>query len=178
MALCVQLLKHNTSAGGNTSPPFCNNFSLAELEKVRQRPVKMDMAELPSMEELMQAVKKIKSGKAGGKSGIIPEMLKASCCRARFRDVLLDLLHSAWRERRMSQDWSDTVLIPVPKKRDLTNCDNWRGIALLDVVRKVVARIVQERPQKLAEDVLPESQCGFRRGRGCADMIFAYDSGI
>ena len=24
----------------------------------------------------------------------------------------------------------------------------------------------------LAEDELPESQCGFRKGRGCADMIF------
>jgi hypothetical protein len=42
----------------------------------------------------------------------------------------------------------------------------------MDVVGKVVARILQERLQKLAEDELPESQCGFRRGRSCADMIF------
>ena len=40
------------------------------------------------------------------------------------------------------------------------------------MVGKVVAKIVLERMQKLAEDVLPESQCGFRRGRGCADMVF------
>ena len=26
--------------------------------------------------------------------------------------------------------------------------------------------------QNLAEEELPESQCGFRRGRSCADMIF------
>ena len=51
-------------------------------------------------------------------------------------------------------------------------CDNWRGIALLDVVGKVVARVLQERLQKLAEDELPESQCGFREGRSCTDMIF------
>ena len=25
----------------------------------------------------------------------------------------------------------------------------------------------------IAEDILPESQCGFRGGRGCTDMIFA-----
>ena len=27
--------------------------------------------------------------------------------------------------------------------------------------------------QIIAETFLPNSQCGFRRGRGCADMIFA-----
>ena len=26
--------------------------------------------------------------------------------------------------------------------------------------------------QKLAEKVLPESQCGFRKGHGCTNMIF------
>ena len=43
---------------------------------------------------------------------------------------------------------------------------------MLNVVGKVVARVIQERLQKLAEDVLPESQCGFREGRSCMDMIF------
>jgi hypothetical protein len=37
---------------------------------------------------------------------------------------------------------------------------------------KVVARVLQERLQKLAEEKLPESQCGFRTGHGCIDMIF------
>ena len=47
------------------------------------------------------------------------------------------------------------------------------GISLLKVVGKVVARIVQNQLQKLAEKLLPESQCGFtRKGRGCNDMIF------
>ena len=43
---------------------------------------------------------------------------------------------------------------------------------MLDVVGKVVARILQERLQRVVEEELPESQCGFRRGRGCSDMIF------
>lgn len=33
-------------------------------------------------------------------------------------------------------------------------------------------RVLQERLQKLAEDELPESQCGFRKGRNCTDMTF------
>ena len=149
-----------------------SQFSLEELEKVRQRPIRSRMAELPTMEELILAVGRIKPGKAGGSSGILPEMLKASCCDEEFRDLLLNLVQTVWRERRVPQDWSDAVLVPIPKKGDLTMCDNWRGISLLDVVGKVAATVVQGRLQQLAEEVLPESQCGFRKGRGCSDMIF------
>ena len=39
----------------------------------------------------------------------------------------------------------DPFLIPITKKGDLRNCDNWLGIALLEVVQKVVARVVQQR---------------------------------
>ena len=35
------------------------------------------MAELPSEEEPLEAVMKLKSGKAAGESGILPEMVKA-----------------------------------------------------------------------------------------------------
>ena len=62
------------------------------------------------------------------------------------------------------------MLIPIPKKGDLSQCDNWIGIALLDVVGKVVARVIQGRLQKLTEDA--ESECGFRKGRGCMNMVF------
>ena len=44
---------------------------------------------------------------------------------------------------------------------------------MLDVVGKVVARVLQERLQELGEVELPEAQCGFRKGRSCMDMIFA-----
>ena len=85
---------------------------------------------------------------------------------------LLKLTEDVWRRGEVPSDWCDAVLIPLPKKGDLSHCDNWRGISLLDVLGKVVARVLQERLQKLAEDQLPESQCGFRKGRGCTDMIF------
>ena len=42
----------------------------------------------------------------------------------------------------MPQEWVDAILIPIPKKGNLCYCDNWRGIALLDVMGKVVARVI------------------------------------
>ena len=99
-------------------------------------------------------------------------MLKAACCTEECTKRLLELYSDVWRECKVPTDWCDAGLVPIPKKGDLSSCDNWRGIALLDVVGKVVARVLQERLQKIAEDELPESQYGFRKGRGCTDMIF------
>lgn len=62
--------------------------------------------------------------------------------------------------------------MPILKKGDLTKFDNWRGISLLDTTGKLFTKIIQMRLQNVIEDVLPDSQCGFRSGRGCVDMIF------
>ena len=67
-------------------------------------------------------------------------MVKSGCCREEFRALMLDLVHTVWRERRVPNEWADSVLIPIPKEGDLSSCDNWRGISLY-VVEKVSARI-------------------------------------
>ena len=41
----------------------------------------------------MGAVNKLKNGKAGGGSGILPEMVKSRCCREEFRALMLDMVH-------------------------------------------------------------------------------------
>ena len=48
----------------------------------------------------------------------------------------------------------------------------WQGISLLDIVEKIVARMLQDRLQKIAEDDLTISRCDFRKDRSCTDMIF------
>ena len=68
-------------------------------------------------------------------------------------------------------DWRAAEIVPIPKKGDIKSPDNWRGFSLLDVVGKFFARIIQDRLQSIAEEVLPDSRCGFRKGRGCVDMI-------
>jgi len=52
-------------------------------------------------------------------------------------------------------------------------CIYSHGISLLSVAGKVLARVMLRRLLiHVAETVLPESQCGFRRGRSTIDMIF------
>ena len=49
---------------------------------------------------------------------------------------------------------------------------NCRGISLLDVEGKLFAKIINDCLRVVAEDVLPDSQWGFRKGQDCGDMMF------
>ena len=104
-----------------------SHFDEEVFQKVRQRPLRPSMADPPSREKLEDAIGAMKNGKMGGHSGILPEMVKAARCVDEFMDALLALVHRVWLEGKVPQDWRDAVLVPIPKKGDLTRCDNWRG---------------------------------------------------
>ena len=130
--------------------------------------MQLELDEVPSKEELKTAMQRLKLGKTGGKNGIIPELVAFGSEELQER---LQVISDVWGQQVVSH-WRDAEVVPMPKKGDLHDCDNWRGISLLDIVGKVFARILQERLQKVVEDTLLDSQCGFRKGRGCVDMIF------
>ena len=104
----------------------------------------------PTSEKFQRAISKLQPRKVGGDPGVLPEILVFG--GPALHTVLLDLLQRVWREGQVFAAW--------------------RGISLLDVAGKLLGRIVQERLQCITESVLPDSQCGFRQGRGCSDMIF------
>ena len=58
-------------------------------------------------------------------------------------------------------------------KGDRGDCNNYRGISLLNIVGKLFAKVVLMKLQVLAERIYPESQCGFRVKRATIDMIFS-----
>jgi sorting nexin-29 len=58
------------------------------------------------------------------------------------------------------------------------DCNNYRGISLLNVAYKVYALIVTRRLNVINEYILSEEQCGFRKGRSCSDCIFIMEQFI
>ena len=98
---------------------------------------------VPSLQEVRDTLSLIAGGKAGGSSSILPEMVKVCCDE--LLGYLVQLFGSVWESKAVPQGWCDASLVSVPKKGDLSLCDNWRGISLLDVVGKVFAKIIQQR---------------------------------
>ena len=59
-------------------------------------------------------------------------------------------------------------------RRDARCCQNDDCVCIVSFVGKILALVMLNRMRDpIAETVLPESQCGFRRNRGTTDMIFA-----
>ena len=146
------------------------HFKEEVISEIPDRPTELNIDDPPSCDDLIHALSKLKMGKAGWKTGILPELLLYG--GAEVHERLLQIIQKALDKREVVKDWKDAEIVPIPKKGNLQHCDNLRGISLLDVVGKVFARILQERLQEITEKVLPDSQCGFRKGRGCVDMIF------
>lgn len=148
-----------------------SEFDPSIFDTLQARPVREELAEVPSDEEVHRAISCLSNNKAPGTSGILAEMVKNG--GPAFHTSLMKLISKIWTEGFVPQAWRDAEIVPIPKKGDLSLCDNWRGIALLDVIGKVVGRVIQTRLQTLAELELSDSQCGFRSGRSCTDQIFS-----
>ena len=59
----------------------------------------------------------------------------------------------------------------ILKKRALNNCNNWRGIALLSVPSKILAKIIIQQIADTVDQQLRREQVGFWKGKGCTDQI-------
>ena len=78
-----------------------------------------------------------------------------------------------WQDKRIPDDWNETTIIRIPKKGALNDCNNWRGMTLLSIPSKILAKIVINRLSNVVDSRLREEQAGFRKGKGCIDQIFA-----
>jgi hypothetical protein len=124
----------------------------------------------PTIQEVKAAIHSLKNDKAPGPDLITAEMLKADIdLSAR---TLTDLFDKIWRQEKIPTDWSKGIIIKLPKKGDLNNCDNWRGIMLLSIPSKVLCKVILNRIDEKIDNKLREEQAGFRAGKGCVDQIF------
>ena len=80
---------------------------------------------------------------------------------------------SFWIYGDIPEEWRLAIVIPVHKKGDRNNADNYSGISLLNAGYTICLKIIAKRLTAFAEVLLLEEQNGFRKGRSCMDFIFS-----
>ncbi|CAH8442311.1 unnamed protein product [Schistosoma haematobium] len=123
----------------------------------------------PTIEEISMAIRQIKSGKAAGPDNIPAEALNADV--AATARILHLFFNKIWDEEQVPTDWKEGLLIKIPKKGDLSKCDNYRDITLLSIPGKVFNRVSLNRMKDCVDAQLRDQQAGFRKDRSCTDQI-------
>ena len=141
---------------GNGRMPRLENSNVADITK----------------EEVEGALSGMKAGKAPGLDGCAPECVKKG--GGALVEWLVRLLNVCFVAAMVPLDWRSACVVPLYKgKGDKHECNSYRGISLLSVVGKLYGIVLIRRVREGTERAIGEEQCGFRRGRGCVDQIFA-----
>ena len=128
-----------------------------------------------TMQELTDAICSLANGKAVGPDGVSVELFKIALNGdPALRRRLLDIVVYIWRGGEVSQQWKDAIIMVLHKKKDRTECGNYRGISLVAQADKILLKIIARRLSEYCGRVgiLPEEQSGFRPNRSTTDMMF------
>jgi sorting nexin-29 len=77
-----------------------------------------------------------------------------------------------WSKEELPHQWKESIVVPIHKKGDKTDCSNYRGISLLSTSYKILSNILLSRLTPYADEIIGDHQCGFRRNRSTTDQIF------
>jgi len=107
------------------------------------------------IEEVIEGIHILKSGKAAGYENITAKMLQNT--GENELEMLTELFNKIWEEERIPKVWEMGIVKPLFLKVDISNCSNYRGITLLSILLKVYERIMKKRVGEILEKQLEES---------------------
>ena len=125
----------------------------------------------PTLSEIVDSIKALKSRKSPGEDGLPPDVFKHGAHE--LVHTLHKLFEKLWESSKVPQQFKDPKIITIIKnKGSRAKCGNYRGIWLLAVSRKVIVKVIQ-RP--IVENLLgsvSELQREFRAAKRRIDMMF------
>ena len=88
------------------------------------------------------------------------------------RNKLLKVSIMIFQKGKEPSDFRKTIVKPLHKKGDKSECGNYRSISLVSLGSKLLSNMLIFRLRDAVDKVLREEQCCFRKGRGFIDQIF------
>jgi hypothetical protein len=124
----------------------------------------------PSLVEVEIAIGKLRSYKSPGTDQILTELIKAG--GETLYSEIHRLICSIRNKEELPQQWKESIIVPIYKKDDKTDCNNYRGISLLSAAYKILSNIFLARLTSYVSEVIGDHQCGFPRNGSTMDQIF------
>ena len=129
-----------------------------------------------SEQETVTAIDLLKTGKAQGVDNILCDLLKHG--KEALKGPLTILFNKILISGRYPTLWSHGLIIPIFKKDDPSNPENYRGITLLSAMRKIFTSIMNNRlcDYLIEKGIITPEQCGFRKKTWYRGQYFHFKS--
>lgn len=120
-----------------------------------------------NMDELEAAINALKKYSSPGLDQISNEMLTNT--PKNFRKLILVTLNEIFENHSYPANWKEFSIILIPKKSK----NKFRPITLASCILKLMEKLIQSRLMHFLEtnNLLPDSQSGFRRFKSCSTSI-------
>lgn len=164
-----QLLRWREFFSMPSSPPNTTQTSQLSWHENRRLPRRDISTTPPTVAEVLHALSNLKNSKAPGPDNIPSELLKYGA--EPIAKALTPIIRKIWDLESIPISWKEGIVVTIPKKGDLRQCSNWRGITLLNTVNKLLSSLILQRMSPVVETILRKEQAGFRPGRSCVDHI-------
>ena len=124
-----------------------------------------------------ECLDELSNGKAGGENRILPEVIKE--LNNEHRHALHHFTNEFYTGRLDIEGWHRGLLVWLHKSgRPKDDPNNYRGINLMDVLSKVLCRILNKRLFKLLDKHGTQYQFGATPGTGCREGIFTLKTAL
>jgi hypothetical protein len=119
---------------------FSQMLNVHGVNEVRQTEVHTAEPQVPepSASEFKLAIEKLKSHKSPGIDQIPAELMKAGC--RTIRSEIHKVINSIWNKEKLRKEWNESTIVPIYKKGDKIDCNNYRGISLLSTTCKLLSK--------------------------------------
>ena len=113
-------------------------------------------------DEILAAIKSLKNNKAAGIDNINAELIKNGGHRLHIE--LIRAVKRIWNSETMPEEW-EGIYVALHKKGARTECSNFRGLCILTVGYKIIAKILYRRLLQYHSNIVGEYQSGFTPGK-------------
>ena len=119
--------------------------------------------------EIMAAIKEMKENKSVGVDCIPAEFLKN--LGPKGMKLIIELCKDMYEQGTWPKDFTKVVLIPLQKKANAVECEDYRTISLICHASKIMLKILTKRIECKVREFISRNQFGFKRGCGTRDAI-------
>ena len=145
---------------------------ITNVENEWDHTVEADMVEGPiegvTDKEVMEAMNKMKLGKAAGPSEVNMDMIIVSGKLG--VGVIKKICQRVFDGEGMPEEWKTSVVVAIFKGKDVMDCGAYRGVKLLKHAMKIVERALENIIRELV--MIDDMQFGFMPGKGATHALF------